>query len=226
MTIPPTTKIIICEVLKEEIKSLIPPNISLEILNANYHLNPKKLHFYLQHAIDTTDEQVDTIILGYGLCSMAILGLKANRSKLIIPRIDDCIALFLGSMLAYKEQQQKEPGTYYLTKGWIKAGITPLEEHTQLIQRYGKEQAMFMTNLVLKNFKRLIYIKNTNCSTEHFCKYSHHFADQFKLKFEEIIGSDKYFRKLLFGPWDDDFLIIEPGNEIVYSDFMTTKKSS
>ncbi len=69
---------------------------------------------------------------------------------MVIPRVDDCIAIFLGSCNAYKEQAKKEPGTYYLTKGWIEVGDTPFEEHKRLIEKYGEARAKRMTQLLVK----------------------------------------------------------------------------
>jgi len=55
-----------------------------------------------------------------------------------VPRVDDCIAIFLGSRAAYADQCHQEPGTYYLTKGWIEVGDTPFAEHERLVERYGR----------------------------------------------------------------------------------------
>jgi hypothetical protein len=55
---------------------------------------------------------------------MAVIGLRANGCTLVVPRVDDCISIFLGSHGAYKQQAGAEPGTYYLTKGWIEVGDT------------------------------------------------------------------------------------------------------
>jgi len=44
-------------------------------------------------------------------------------------------------------------------------------------------------------------------------------ARRFDLKYEEIQGSDSLVRKMLFGPWDSDFVIAEPGETISFEDF-------
>jgi hypothetical protein len=218
--IPSTTKIILCGVIKEEMQSLLPPDNSIVVLDSDLHLVPEELHKILQEKIDSMGAEFDTIILGYGLCSLALVGLKANRCKLVIPRVDDCITLFLGSPDAYKEQSSKEPGTYYMTKGWIEAEITPFRDYDQLVDRYGKERADFMMSLLFKEFKRFVFIKGENSETdEPYHNFACHKAKQFGLHFEELTGSNEFFKKLLFGPWDDDFVIIEPGEEVTYSKF-------
>ena len=116
---------------------LLPADVSHEVLDFGLHLRPEKLREALQARIDQASQDADVLLLGYGLCSMAVVGLQARSAHLVIPRVDDCIAIFLGSCAAYKLQARQEPGTYYLTKGWIEAGDTPFEEHKQLVEKYG-----------------------------------------------------------------------------------------
>jgi hypothetical protein len=47
-------------------------------------------------------------------------------------------------------------------------------------------------------------------------------ADKFNLRFEEIPGSNALILKMLSGPWDDDFMIVEPGKTVTYFDFKTS----
>ena len=106
------TKIIACATVIEEMFPLLPEGMTYEILDFGLHLTPEKLRDKLQEKIDTASVEADTIILGYGLCAMAVVGLKATKCTLVVPRVDDCIAIFLGSYAAYKYQASQEPGTY------------------------------------------------------------------------------------------------------------------
>jgi hypothetical protein len=173
----------------------------------------------LQKKIDQASEEADVLLLGYGLCSMAVVGLKAAKAALVVPRTDDCIAIFLGSSKAYKEQAKKEPGTYYLTKGWIEVGDTPFDEHQQLIEKFGREKAERMTRLLLKNYKRLAFINTGNHDLKRYQEYSQKIAREFNLNYEEIEGSPSLVKKMIFGPWDDEFVVVKPGQTITYQDF-------
>ena len=113
--------VIACPTVIEEMQPLLPAGVKTRVLDFGLHVNPDKLRQTLQQAIDEAAKKAGTIILGYGLCSNAVIGLYSANSTLVVPRVDDCIAIFLGSTAAYREQSQKEPGTYYLTKGWIEA---------------------------------------------------------------------------------------------------------
>lgn len=216
-------RVIACETVIEEMLPFLPKNVSREVLDFGLHINPASLKKALQEKIDEASPKADVLLLGYGLCSMAVVGLKATTATLVIPRTDDCIAIFLGSCSAYKEQTKKEPGTYYLTKGWIEVGDTPFEEHNLLIEKYGKEKAERMTKLLLKNYKRLAFINTGVYEIERYRDYSRKTAKEFNLRFEEIDGSPALVKKMVFGPWDDDFVVASPGRTVKYTDFTNHK---
>jgi len=216
------TKVVACATVIEEMLPMLPDGMTYEILDFGLHLTPEKLRHKLQATIDAASGEADTIILGYGLCSMAVVGLKAGDCTLVVPRVDDCIAIFLGSHAAYKQQASQEPGTYYLTKGWIEVSDTPFEEYDRLVERYGTERADRMIKLMLKNYTRLAFIDTGQYEQERYREYAQRMAERFELRYEEIPGSTALIKKMLFGPWDDDFVIARPGDTISYADFKTT----
>jgi hypothetical protein len=215
--------VLACATVIEEMRNWLPSDVSSEVLDFGLHLRPEKLREALQARIDEMDPSVDALLLGYGLCSMAVIGLQARKAHLVIPRVDDCIAIFLGSCAAYKEQSKKEPGTYYLTKGWIEVSDTPFEEHKKLVERYGEEKAWRMTNLMLKNYRRLAFINTGQYEIERFRDYARETAQTFNLNFEEIDGSPALVQKMVHGPWDGEFLVVAPGETVKYMDFVQTK---
>jgi hypothetical protein len=123
------------------------------------------------------------------------------------------------------EQFGREPGTYYLTKGWIEVGDTPFAEYERLIEKYGPEQAERMIKLMLKNYTRLAFIDTGHYEQEWYREYARRTAEQFDLRYEEIAGSKALVKKMLFGPWDDSFVIARPGEIISYADFQAHGKS-
>jgi hypothetical protein len=212
-------RVIACETVIEEMLPFLPADVPHEVLDFGLHINPAELKRVLQEKIDEASPSADVLLLGYGLCSMAVVGLTARSATLVIPRTDDCIAIFLGSCSAYKEQAKKEPGTYYLTKGWIEAGDTPFEEHKLLIEKYGEAKAERMTRLMLKNYKRLAFIDTGVYEIERYRDYARKTAEKFELRFEEIEGSPDLVKKMVFGPWDGEFVVVSPGETVTYQDF-------
>lgn len=213
------TLVIACATVIEEMRPLLPMGMEYQVLDFGLHLHPDHLTKTLQSAIDAVSQQYDTILLGYGLCSRAVVGLHSQNCTLVVPRVDDCIAIFLGSRDAYRQQSGKEPGTYYLTKGWIEVGDSPFSEYQRLAERYGAERAMRMTKLMLKHYTRLAFINTGQDNIEHYRAYARQTSEQFGLRFEEIEGAPALVKKLIFGPWDDEFVVAPPGHTITYDDF-------
>ncbi|MEW5959712.1 MAG: DUF1638 domain-containing protein, partial [Chloroflexota bacterium] len=193
------TKVVACATVIEEMLPLLPSGMQVEVLDFGLHLHPEKLRASLQATIDAAGATADTIILGYGLCSLAVVGLTATDCTLVVPRVDDCIAIFLGSAAAYKQQASREPGTYYLTKGWIEAGDSPFEEYERLVERYGPERAERMIKLTLKNYTRLAFIDAGRYEQDRYREYTQRTAQQFGLRYEEIPGSDALIKKMIYG---------------------------
>jgi hypothetical protein len=214
------TAIIACATVIEEMLPLIPPEMSYQVLDFGLHVNPAGLKMSLQKAIDETAPSIKQIILGYGLCSQAVIGLKSASSTLVIPRVDDCIAIFLGSKTAYRNQNSHEPGTYYLTKGWIKTNSTPFDEFECLAKQYGYAKACRILHQLFKNYTRLAFIDTGLVDLEQYRSKTRELAARFGLKYENIQGSDLLIRKMIFGPWDDDFLIVKPGETLLFDDFI------
>jgi len=215
--------LIACATVIEEMQGWLPVEVSSEVLDFGLHLRPEKLREALQAKIDEASLGAEVLLLGYGLCSMAVVGLQARTAQLVIPRVDDCIAIFLGSCAAYQQQARQEPGTYYLTKGWIEAGDTPFAEHQQLVERYGEQKARRMTSLMLKNYRRLAFINTGQYESVRFREEARRTAEAFNLNFEEIDGSAALVQKMVSGPWDGEFVVVAPGEAVKYTDFVQTK---
>jgi hypothetical protein len=215
---PEKYKLIACAAVSEEIGPL-PSGTELKVLDFGLHIDPKKLKQAIQQAIAETRPPVEVIILGYGLCSQAVVGLLSQTCSLVIPRIDDCIALFLGSAEAYRRQNQRVPGTYYLTRGWINAGDNPFDECEKLERVYGAGKAGDILKQIFRNYTRIGLI-----DTGHYCldacrEYARFYANKLNLRFEEIPGSDSFLKALLYGPWDHRFVVLPPGRTVSFFDF-------
>ena len=212
-------QIIACETVINEILEFMPPDMQYQSVEPGLHLQPEKLKGVLQKAIDKITADADTIIIGYGLCSMAVIGLRAAKSTLVVPRIDDCIAMLLGSQKNYKAQLRINPGTYFLSKGWIESGINLVEEFRKTEARHGKRRADIVKALMLKNYSRLAFINRGYRNAERYRKFSRKAADELGLSFEEIAGTTGLLRRMVNGPWNNEFVVAPPGQKIQLEDF-------
>ena len=217
-------KVLACATVMEEMLPLLPPDLPYQVLGFGLHINPTNLKRALQEAVDAAASTVDFLILGYGLCSMAVIGLRANGCTLVVPRVDDCISIFLGSGQAYKQQAHTEPGTYYLTKGWLEVGDTPFNEYDRLVDKYGPKKAEWLIRAMIKHYTRLALIDTgRQVDLERYREHACRLAERWGLRFEEIQGSDALVRQMLFGPWDEGFVVVPPGETIRYEHFRSAE---
>jgi hypothetical protein len=216
---PQTSMVIACATVIEEMMPYMPANMNYKVLDFGLHNNPEALTGALQNEIDSIPAGIKTVLLGYGLCSQAVVGLRSDRFTLVIPQVDDCIAIFLGSKKKYNEQHQQVPGTYYLTKGWIEAGHSPMNEFEMLVDQHGAEKAHRIIGKMFNHYTRLALINTHKYDIATFRMRTSNMAEQFNLRYEEIQGSDDLIIKMFSGQWDDEFVVIEPGRTISFMDF-------
>ena len=215
--------VIACQVLQSLLEQLLPTDLAAEVSFMDYGLHrlPSKMTWTLQEAIDSI-EQPSLIVLGYGLCGNGLHGLKAGIHTLLVPRADDCIAILLGSRQAYMRQFEYMPGTYYLSKGWLESGSHPLKEYHENVQKYGFEDATWIMDQQYRHYERLALVAHSPADMEKYRPEAQQVAEycsRWGMRYEEILGSDNYVRRLIeiaadLDQTDDDFLIIRAGEEI------------
>jgi len=214
------TRIISCATVAEELRYLGVPESRLTVLEFGLHTEPEKLKKALQEQVDSVEGDCD-ILLGYGMCSYAVVGLCSPTHRLVIPKLDDCIPLFLGSRERHLEMLHAEPGTYYLTKGWVEAQDSAYMEYLRLVERYGEKRAQRVIKVMLGNYTRIALINTGNYRMEDYRAFARMMADFLELRFEEIPGSNRMLLMMLGGDWDGEFVVVEPGVEVALADFQT-----
>lgn len=216
-------KLIACRVMVDEIRRFLPADVEVEVFEISQHVRPKLLKESLQAAIDRADGKYEVIMLGYGLCSQAVVGLVAHKSRLVVPRLHDCIGVFLGSHDAYKKEMSQDHA-YFLTHGYIRGYIAdqsgPLSELERAAKRYGRERAEKLLAEMMRPYQRLVYIRTAAASDlEADRRYSRDMADRFHMRYEEMEGTSALLEKLVKGDWGEDFVVAAPGQQITLEQF-------
>ena len=214
-----------CQIMEPELDPLIRERDSIRAfyLDQGLHRTPAQLAEKIQDIIDRIDKEFNRIVLGYGLCSNGIVGVKANSSELIVPRCHDCIAFFLGSPQAYLEDFHSRPGSYYLTPGWIAERKDPLAIiEDEYVPRYGRETAEWAKKEELKHYTHIVLVDTGTGNIEPMRQIGQENARFFSMEYLEIEGkSDEFFNKLAFGPYpEDEFIRLEAGQEITQDMFI------
>jgi hypothetical protein len=201
--------VLACAVMEKEIRLFQNGRVEFKFFDYGLHRTPENMAKALQGEIDQAyQKDYDGIILGYGLCSNGIVGIYSQSHPLIIPRIHDCITLFLGSIKSYREQSTEYPGTYYLTPGWIEKGQTPISKFESYAQSYDEETARWVLHEEMKNYTRIVFVDTGVYDLEPYRKIARQNADFLGISYEELKGSPTFFKDLISGPWEKDFLIL------------------
>lgn len=211
--------------MADEFLAALPPGTPVDVFDISLHCRPRKLHATLQQAIDAADGTNDPILLGYGLCSQAVVGLVARHSSLVVLRTDDCIGAFLGSRRAQRSLALAEPGSYFLSRGWIGDGAgSLLDEYHRLAARVGERRALAVMDAALRNYRRVVHILMPGAgpgTLESDRAYARRLAGTFGLEYREMPGTAALIVAMASGQPDEDVLVCPPGIPITLESMLT-----
>jgi len=214
----PRRVIIACRVMETELQSVgrHQPGVTIRYLDQGLHRTPEKMAPLVQGEADRASTGADRIVLGYGLCSNGIVGVKAGAQGLLVPRCHDCIGFFFGSLQAYGRAFEQRPGTYYLTNEWIREKKDPLGiVEDDYAPRIGMETAVWVMEEELKHYTHIALINTGAGDLDFLRRRTTENASFFKKEYLEVRGGLEFFSKIVEGPYkEEDFLFIRPGESI------------
>jgi hypothetical protein len=195
--------------------------VKIHFLEYGLHTLPKQLKQVVQEEIDRI-EHPSVVVLGYGLCGNGLDDIRSGKHTLVIPKADDCIAIFMGSRQRYMTQFKKIPGTYYLTKGWFEVGSDPLSEYEKLVEKYGAETSDWLMEQQYQNYKRLLFVAHRQEDLEAYRPRALEVAaycDRFGMVYEEYLGSEEFLDQIAEAldsqeNWPSNFVVVPPGGVI------------
>ncbi len=238
----PRIHVIACGVIAldvERVAGKCDLHISTDFLPGGLHERPMELRQRLQESIDVASKKkgLDRIVVGYGLCGRGTVGIHARSVPLVIPKVHDCIALFLGSDEAYREQFQRYPGTYYISAGWFEEKVEPLsqqekaaqvkgkldvEDLQKLSEQYGGEEnaeaiADFY-NSWKENYQRAAFIDTGAPEKESYAEHAQEMAEQFDWEYERIKGDLTLLEKAILGETSSEEIALIPSQHVTAYD--------
>lgn len=198
-----------------------PREVENIFLDYGLHTFPKQLKQVVQEQINAIQEP-SLIVLGYGLCGNGLDDIYAGPHTLVIPKTDDCVAIFMGSRQRYLDQFNENPGTYYLTKGWFEVGSDPLSEYEKLVAKYGVDTADYLMETQYQHYKHLVFVAHSQDDLEIYrsralkvAKY----CKRFGMEYSEYLGSEDFIHQIadvLENQQDTskNFIVVQPNDTL------------
>lgn len=230
-TKPPRIALLACTVFECEIALLAgdaPHIVESRFYEIALHDRPDVLRAKLQAELAELDarDDIDAVVLAYGLCGRGTAGLRAGRHPFVLPRAHDCITVFLGSKEAYAEHQRTCPTCYYYTPGWNRARRVPGPEklvamQVEFSEKFDEDDVEFLIGSEKETWAMhdtATYIDLGTANSEAEATYAKQCAAWLGWKFERIHGDPTLLRDLLWGRWDDArYQKIAPGAMLGHS---------
>jgi hypothetical protein len=232
-------KAIFCEVLARQayyVAALSEHVVDITLLGKGLHQKPDTLRTALQEQLNAVEPgKYDAVLLGYGLCSNAIIGLVSPQVQMVVPRAHDCITLFLGSCERYAEEFRANPGTYWYTPDYIEriidgndSGLVALGSDTdgvpmdkvyeEYVAKYGQDNADYLMEVMgawKQHYNRAAYIQTDEMKLPDYTAQVQEQAQRRGWNYEQLAGSMVIVRELIEGQWDENrFLIVPPGRSL------------
>lgn len=237
--------IIACRIFARELSyyaSKCDNQIDITWLGRGLHNTPEKLRERIINTIDDIYRQLDDnelerrpdyIVLGYGLCSKAVAGVKCKEIPIVVPRTDDCIALFMGSQERYMEEFNTVKGAYWLNSGWIEqsARLFDIDDFKrrrwlEYAEKFGEDNADYLIEVESsweKNYSTLGYIHSDVHDPAANLEMARAQAVEKEWTLREVDGDDRMLHMMVDGTWNEtEFLVLKPG-EVIAPDYTGLK---
>ena len=229
--------IVACRILTRELSFLASRSanqIDLTWLGRGLHNTPEKLRQRICDVLDDLYRQLeekelehcpDYIVLGYGLCSNAVVGVRCKEIPVVVPRTDDCIALFMGSQKRYLDEFAKADGAYWLNSDWIEQSVRLVNGDDMKRRRwleyavkFGEDNADYLIEVESsweKKYSTLGYIHSEVYDDPMNLEAAKQEAINKDWRLREIDDDLRMLRMMVEGTWNDqEFLILKPGERI------------
>jgi hypothetical protein len=208
-----------------------PHLVDFEFLELGEHARPDALRTLLQARIDAVEHaarKYDAVLLLFGLCGNAGVGLTARARPLVLPRAHDCATVLLGSRQAFREHFAENPsqgfssngyldrGDYFLRQAGEGGGVVPGgDAYAELVKQYGEENAKYVWETMhpkKAGDERALFIRMPGIDDAPQAARFREQATAAGKQCVELTGSLRLIAALLRGSWDpSEFLVVPPG---------------
>lgn len=210
------TKILSCRTLEREVRLAMEScgcRWELEVLRDSNHDVPARLRSRIQEKLDAM-ENIDRVLLAFTTCGGAMTGLRSGAFELVIPRLDDCLSLLMGSMEHKKEVLEGSFGLF-VTQGWLEHESNTAAQLEHIRSKYPAARAKRIIETMYGNFDSLNVIDTGAYDVHAILPRTEALARELNLKHRIVEGTLDRLENLLQGPYDPQQFITIPPHTVV-----------
>ncbi len=216
------TIIIACRTLEDEIelaKKNTGKKYPVLYIESGLHERPKKLAEALREVFAQVDPKTKRVLMALGQCGNSLTGIAAGNFELILPKVDDCLSLLIGSNKKKSEINLRDKA-FFLTLGWLRGESTIMSQYQQSVEKYGEDVALSIMEMMYEHYETMGLIDTGAAPIDKLWDAAEEITTLLGLKRKVYKGSVSYIEELLTGPWPEDrFIIKKPGEAIAEQDF-------
>ena len=182
-------------------------------LDRALHNEPSEMKKAACDTIASLPREYDTVLVSMGFCGGVWHETRFDRT-LVIPRVDDCISLLLGSVQR-RLAVSREHAAYFFTEGWLRGERNIWVEHLHMLELYGAELTEELEKDMFGHYKTLGLLDCGIKPVQPLVEGTKMIADGLHLTQQVIPASTQYLCDLLTGPWPPErFLTLRAGQTI------------
>jgi len=224
-------KLVACNVFQREAcwcLARTPHLVDPEFIELGLHVNPSRLRERLQARIDAADAsgiRHDAVLLLYGVCGNAAVGLVARRAPLVIPRAHDCATVLLGGVKRYLEVFGDNPSRPFSSVGYLErcaeayrteggAGLEAGNTYEDFVGKYGEDNAKYIWQTLhpVYDDAPALFIDIPETSRADAMARAEERLTADGRGWTVVAGDIGMIRRILHAEWDPrEFLIVPPG---------------
>ena len=211
-----STVIVACENLKDYVRAAqeaCHTDFPVVLLDRSFHIRPAHMRDHVIERLGELPEDVETVLVAMGFCGGSWEDIECDK-RLVIPRIDDCISIVLTTTDEVN-QNPKQVGHFYMY-GTVAGGLTVGELYDDINGKRGPKTAQAVIDMMYEGFRSIDVVDTGvyDCHDPDYLAKVQRDADLIGAEIEYVPGSNVLLEKLVSGRWDDQFLVVEPGERI------------
>lgn len=202
----PYAAVVACGALEAEVEGVLRllgcPDLRSIYLPHALHATPGVLTGRLQEALAELEETLPEgapVFLAYGECGGAVDRVASRRLRLVRAACSDCIPLAVGDAAAHRRLLAEEPGTYFFTPAWVRAGENPLSKFRENEARFGSADARMIHDALFRHYRRFVYVEPARGPDPQARAFTAEAAQRFGVTCSVVQGSLALLRAYLEG---------------------------